>query len=371
MTGDYWVFFKGAMIILKSILFTSHKQQYESLYWLQKVVLCMVITILLGTGQPAIAATKTWKFTGSSMGTTYHVTVLATSPVATRQQIQWGIQHTVDVIDQQMSTYKTDSELSLFNRNQSTNWQPVSAAMFKVLSAAQQVSRWSRGAFDITVGPLVNLWGFGPGTGAGGLPTAAQIKGKLAVVGYQGLRLQATPPAAAKRWPGLQLDLSAIAKGFAVDRVADYLLKLGINNYLVEIGGEIRSQGSKPNERPWQVALEAPLPGERRISRIIPLRNLALATSGDYRNYFEKNGVRYSHTIDPRTGSPIRHKLAAVSVLAENTMLADALATALMVVGPDAGYTLSENRDIAARFLVRTKTGFRARETAAWRLKIR
>jgi len=304
------------------------------------------------------------------MGTTYHVTLQISSPSISHRQLQQGIKNTIDLVDRQMSTYKPDSELSIINRRHTSAWQPVSAALFKVLTTAQQVSKLSAGAFDITVAPLVNLWGFGPDPKLDRLPTAAEVKALLPDIGYRHLQLQPQPPAVAKLLPSLQIDLSAIAKGFAVDQVARYLSKLGLTNYLVEIGGEIRGHGNKSGHKAWQVALEAPVTGQRRINAVIALRNLALATSGDYRNYYEKNGVRYSHTINPQTGYPIRHKLASVSVLAKDTMLADAVATALMVAGPKQGFMLSSTHAIAARFLIRTDTGFQVRKTAAWKRQI-
>ncbi len=325
------------------------------------------IAFFLSACETAAPTEDIWKISGSSMGTSYHVTVRVITASLNREQVRVGIKKAIDNVDQKMSTYKFDSELSLFNRQRSTTWQPVSMAMFKVLSAAQQVSKLTAGAFDITVAPIVNLWGFGPGKGLNRLPTAAEITALLPAVGYQKLRLQTKPPALSKQSPAVKIDLSAIAKGFAVDQVADYLTTHGFSDYLVEIGGEVRGHIGETGHRPWQVALEAPVSGKQRISRILSLRNFALATSGDYRNYFEKNGVRYSHTINPRSGYPIRHRLAAVSVLAKNTMLADALATAMMVAGPEEGSTLASAHGIAARFLVRTSTSFEIRETAAWK----
>lgn len=338
---------------------------------IQKTMILALLAVLLSACQPASTSGELWKFSGSSMGTSYQVTVRGVVPAASLMQMEQDIKKTIDTVDAQMSTYKPDSELSVINRNHSTVWQPVSAALLKVLTTAQQISRLSAGAFDITVAPLVNLWGFGPAPRPKTLPTQDQIAELLRSTGYRYLRLQAQPPAVAKRLPALQLDLSAIAKGFAVDQVADYLQNLGRKNFLVEIGGEVRGSGSKSQGKPWQVAIEMPVSGQRTINRVIALRNRALATSGDYRNYFEKNGVRYSHTINPTTGFPIRHALASVSVLATNTMLADGLATALMVMGPDQGYVLATNQGIAARFLIRQGKQFAVKTTAAWKQYLR
>jgi thiamine biosynthesis lipoprotein len=207
------------------------------------------------------------------------------------------------------------------------------------------------------------LWGFGPERGTGEPPTQQQIDHALQRVGYRQLAVRTSPAALRKQRPDLYVDLSAIAKGFAVDEVARLLDDGNISSYLVEIGGELRARGSKSDGSPWKVAIERPLTGERSVQAVVALRDRAIATSGDYRNFMEKDGKRYSHTINPRSGRPITHGLASVSVIARSAMRADALATAIMVMGPDAGYRLSVEQDFAVQLIVRSADALRVLAT--------
>ena len=261
-----------------------------------------------------------------------------------------------------MSTYLPDSELSRINATDSAERIPVSASLALVLQAAQEVSRATRGAFDVTVGPLVNLWGFGPEQDFT-VPAEEQVNRSLRLVGYEKLRLDPAASTLKKAHNGVSIDLSSIAKGYGVDRIADYLDSLQLDNYLVEIGGEIRARGVNGEQLPWQIGIEQPVAGQRGVQRIIKLDNTAMATSGDYRNYFEQDGIRYSHTIDPRNGRPVSHGLASVTVLHPSAMLADAWATGLLVLGPEAGYELAVKNGIAAHFVVRSDGGFKDQST--------
>ncbi len=287
------------------------------------------------------------------MGTTYHVSIVNPPVSINNTDVEDEIIARLEKVNSQMSTYRADSDLSRFNYSTATNWVPVPGELHTVVDAAKQVTSLTGGAFDVTVGPLVNLWGFGPGTEGDRVPGTKEIQRVRQRVGDRHLATRSSPPALRKDRPDVYVDLSAIAKGYAVDVLASYLEDLGITNYLVEIGGEVRTGGFNRHGQPWQIAVEQPVTGRRVIHRIIDLSDLAMATSGDYRNYFEKDGQRYSHTIDPRTGSPVRHYLASVTVVADSTMFADAMATALTVLGPDAGYVLAEGEGIAALFLVR------------------
>jgi len=236
--------------------------------------------------------------------------------------------------------------------------------LFEVLKTAQNISEISQGAFDISIAPLVNLWGFGPDEITYTVPEASKIKQQLNQIGYQHLLLSDEADKIKKMIPSLILDLSALAKGYAVDQVALLLEKSNISSYLVEIGGEIRLKGKNINEQLWRIAIEKPVSDNRVIQKVLPISDIAMATSGDYRNYFEKNGIRFSHTIDPRTGYPVTHKLASVTILSENTMEADALATAIMVLGPDDGYQLAEKKQIAALFLIKKGAGYEEKSTS-------
>lgn len=303
---------------------------------------------------------------GETEGTTFHIKASTLPANLTIVQLQTQINTLLSKIDAQMSTYKKDSELSLFNQNFSTDWQAVSPELFTVIKEAQKISEFSNGAFDITVGGLVNLWGFGPDPMKFTAPADALIKEKLGKIGYHHLSLQKQPLAIKKAVPDLYVDLSAIAKGYAVDQVSLLLEHVGISDYMVEIGGEVRVKGKNIENEPWQIAIEKPTPHKIRVEKVLGLTNIGMATSGDYRNFFEVDGVRFSHTIDPRVGRPISHKLASISVLATTTMEADALATALNVLGPDEGYHLAEQHKIPAFFIIKTATGFEEKSTTAF-----
>ncbi len=293
-------------------------------------------------------------FEGSTMGTSYSVRWVAKDD---RQVagIQQAVEERLALINQQMSTYIPDSEVSRFNALRSGE-MPVSAELANLIQRSQSLSQQTGGAFDITVGPLVNLWGFGPEGRVVSAPSSDRIESLRTRVGYQKLGVSQNPPLLTKA-TNLQVDLSAIAKGYAVDQLASLLVANGIKNYLVEIGGELKLSGSKPNGESWRIAIETPLTTERAAQQVLPISNIAMATSGDYRNYFEENGVRYSHTINPLTGAPINHALVSVTVLHSSCADADALATALMVMGDKEGVEFAERHDMAAYFLIKAQEG--------------
>jgi len=293
-------------------------------------------------------------FEGSTMGTSYSLRWVAKDD---RQvaEIQQAVEERLALINQQMSTYIPDSEVSRFNALRSGE-MPVSAELANLIQRSQSLSQQTGGAFDITVGPLVNLWGFGPEGRVVSAPSSDRIESLRTRVGYQKLGVSQNPPLLTKV-TNLQVDLSAIAKGYAVDQLASLLVANGIKNYLVEIGGELKLSGSKPNGESWKIAIEAPLTTERSAQYVLPISNIAMATSGDYRNYFEEDGVRYSHTINPLTGAPINHALVSVTVLHPSCADADALATALMVMGDKKGVAFAKHHDLAAYFLIKAQEG--------------
>lgn len=305
------------------------------------------------------------QFQGVTMGTLYTVKVVDLPHGVDTQTLHSEVDGILRQVDARMSTYRPDSELSRLNAARTSDWIGVSDELFAVLNEALRVSELTAGAFDITVGPLVNLWGFGPGGGAEEPPPQDAIQAALARVGYRHLRLRDAPPALSKDRPDIYLDLSAIAKGFAVDRVAEYLASQGIEHYMVEVGGEVRTRGHNARGSAWRIAIERPSSTQRAVQLVVALSDAGIATSGDYRNYFERNGHRYSHTIDPTTGRPITHGLASVTVIAASTMYADALATGLLVLGPEKGYALAKRLGLAAFFIVKTKRGFTQRSTPA------
>jgi thiamine biosynthesis lipoprotein len=254
-----------------------------------------------------------------------------------------------------LSTYIPSSEISRFNDGTSC-FKFESSYFLPVLQAARTVYEASNGAFDPTVGPLVNAWGFGPDKSM--VPDSARVDSLMSMVGYDKIRIEETM--VCKDHPGIKLDFSAIAKGYAVDVVADYLAAKGVDNLLVEIGGELLCRGTKNDNQPWRTAIEDPGVEvyERKYLAVVELENRAVATSGNYRNYYVKDGIKYVHTINPSTGYPITHTLLSASVFADNCMYADAFATAFMVLGVDKSIDiLDKNPDIDAFLIYSVEEG--------------
>lgn len=302
------------------------------------------------------------KISGSKFGTSYHITIVADQPAPADLAEQ--IDAALDVVDLSMSTYKSESELSLFNRLPATETVAASPELWTVLQTSRQVWQQSAGAFDPTVGPLVDLWGFGPQMTNDRIPSDDEIAKALASIGYQYLVLNSDEQTISKALP-LRLDLSAVAKGYAVDQVADLLEMLALPDYLVEVGGEMRVSGLNPKGQPWRIAIETP-DAMGQVDNIIALESAAIATSGDYRNYFEKDGKRYSHSIDPRTGRPIEHRLASVTVVADRCIDADAWATAFLVMGDEAALEIANQQSIAVYMLVKAKAEAKDQFTAVY-----
>ena len=293
-------------------------------------------------------------FTGLTMGTTYTIKIADSGADARATEIARAVDTLLQEVNRVFSTYIEDSELTRFNKSNDTAPVPLSDDLRRVFEIALQVSRESNGAFDVTVGPLVNAWGFGPDEPVNP-PTDEQLETLRARVGFEKLSL--ANGALAKAQPDVYCDLSAVAKGYGVDCVARKLDALGFSRYMIEIGGEVRARGTHLDGAKWQIAVEKPVAEQRSVERVVPLEDMAMATSGDYRNFFEMDGHRYSHTINPRTGKPIEHRLASVSVLHKECAWADAYATALNVLGPEEGYSLAERLGLAAVFIVRDEDG--------------
>ena len=306
---------------------------------------------------------------GLSMGTSWSVRLLETAMPgrAGSADLQQGLQQQLDLVVAQMSHWSDESDLGRYNRAEPGSWHSLPAACCEVLGCAMHVSQASGGAYDPCAGALVNLWGFGPRKRydePGFLPPKHDTVALL-LAQRQRRRLELDLPARRARQPGgLQLDLSAIAKGYGVDRLARYLDSQGIQHYLVEVGGELRGAGSKPDGQPWWVMLEqvdgADSADDARhpAEMLLALHGLSVATSGDYRRFFEDGTVRFSHTIDPRSGMPIANQLASVTVVHAECMAADAWSTALTVLGAEAGMALAEEQGLAARFLQRDGHGY-------------
>jgi thiamine biosynthesis lipoprotein len=295
---------------------------------------------------------------GSTMGTTYSVKLGRPVSRAERQAVEAAVARVLARIDALMSTYRMDSELMRFNRHRSTTPFSVSPETIEVLSEAAKVSELSGGVFDVTVAPLVNSWGFGAADGVGEASSP---------VGYTLLQIDSRQRTLTKRAVDLSCDLSAIAKGYAVDRLAEELQRLHHTDYLVEIGGEVRVRGKGATGEPWRIGIEQPVAGRGPIYESVTLQDGALATSGSYRNFREVDGERLSHTIDPRSRRPVTHRLLSVSVVAERAARADALATALHVLGPSEGLALAEREGLAALLLLEGADGrISERATEGW-----
>jgi thiamine biosynthesis lipoprotein len=311
--------------------------------------------------------TAGFRFGGPTMGTTYTATVAAPElSAAGRAAAREAVRLALDTVELRMSTYRPDSELSRLNRHASDAPFALSPDAATVFALAQDVARRTGGVFDVTVAPVVDAWGFGPSK-LHRIPSAQELATLGERVGHRMLALDPRAGAIRKARPDVSADLSGIAKGFAVDQAARALESLGFENYLVEAGGEVRTRGLNPQREPWRIGIERPDAVPPAVHHVVPLSGLALATSGDYRIYFEEAGRRYSHEIDPATGAPIAHGLASVSVVHADCALADAWSTALFVLGPEKGLALAEAERLAAHFILRTPDGgFVDRESPAF-----
>jgi len=306
---------------------------------------------------------------GRTMGTTYNVKVVATIEQVEALQLQQKIDEVLKQVNQEMSTYIPDSEISRFNKSQSTESIEISAGFTRVLQESIRLGELSGGKLDITVGPLVNLWGFGPEQRPEKVPSDDLLANARARVGLQSLHLAGNQ--LSKDIPNLYIDLSTTAKGYGVDVVAELIEANGIANYLVEIGGEMRLKGFKHTGELWAIAIEKPIfdpTGEQRaVHQVIIPKDNAVATSGDYRIYFEADGQRFSHIIDPATGKPITHNLVSVTVIAASSMTADGLSTTLMVMGAEQGMEFAVENDLAALFISKTENGFHEQFTVKFK----
>ena len=315
----------------------------------------IIIFLMIGTGACQNNNYKIVLINGLTMGTTYSIKIKTADAAVNKEKIRADIEKILLEINQKMSTYIVDSELSVINFSNSLDLNLISDDLFKVISHANTISKTTNGAFDITVGPLVNLWGFGPNKSENKIPSNEEIELIKKNIGYKKIYLNKETTSIKKLHPDLYVDLSGIAKGFAVDKIALYLNSYNLENYLVEIGGELIAKGTNEDNEVWQIGIENP---NNNLAKIIGLKDIAMATSGDYRNYFEKNGVRYSHTINPNTGKPIKHKLASVTVLDKTAMNADALATAFMVLGPAKTIELANELKIGVYLIIKNDENF-------------
>ena len=316
-----------------------------------KVVIASLVFSLFAVSCTSKSPTE-YLLRGETMGTSYSVKLVSDQSRSSAEiaSLKESIDRALKQVDRLMSTYRNDSEVSQINQLAVNQSLKVSPQTFEVLSEALRISKLSDGFFDITVGPLVDLWGFGPKFRTDFAPKSSQIASAKKQVNWRAISLAGQNLTKSEL---VEIDLSAIAKGYAVDRVALALETAGVKNYLVEVGGEISVMGHNKFHKEWVLGIERPNIVGRKAYTTLNLSGNSLATSGDYRNYYEKDGHRYSHTIDPKTGYPVEHKLASVSVVSETCMEADAFATALMAMGERKGYEFALKQGINAYFIYR------------------
>ena len=319
--------------------------------------------LILGLAGCEVPRDEMLHLSGQTMGTTYHVKIVGLrltdddgdggKSAADNRMTAEALAETIDqrLVDLNgiFSTYIPNSEISVLNRSSGT--LKISQEMHHVLTLAWQIHALSDGAYDITVGPLVNLWGFGPDGPADGIPDQAAIAEALARVGLQKLQLG---PDSLTKPSNISIDLSSLAKGYAVEQIAALVEELGASRYMVEIGGEVKTKGVNQRGRPWMIGVETPDMNVRQVLRVIPLRDAAMATSGDYRNFFEVAGQTYSHTLNPQTGWPVTHNLASVTVIDDDAGFADAIATAFSVLGPTDTMRIANQKNLRVFAILRT-----------------
>lgn len=285
------------------------------------------------------------------MGTYYRVQYQTSETcVVTKSDID----NLLVAFNQSLSTYETDSEISAFNRSAGQQWVPLSQRFNDVLQASLQVWRESEGAFDVTIGPLVNLWGFGP-TEVVQMPTPEAQRQAAQWVGMHLLQLDPSGEQALKTVDEVYVDLSALAKGLGVDEVADFLVNMACESFMVDIGGEMRTLGLSSSGQLWRIGVEKPVAGNLgSIQRVLTLADQGIATSGDYRNFRSVDGVRVDHVIDPRSGRPANNRVASVTVIHPQAMFADAYATTIMVLGADLGMAFADRFGLSVLIIEKT-----------------
>ena len=306
---------------------------------------------------------------GETMGSAWTIKLAGRLP-ASPEALRAGAQAQFDAVNLALSTYRSDSALSRFNADESGEWVAVDAELAEVLAYALSLAQASDGAYDVTVGPLVNLWGFGPDPATNRVPETTAIDAARARVGWRDVQVEAASHRARKR-PGMRVDLSSLGKGRGVDRVAEYLDAQGVTNYLIDLSGKLRARGSNARGAPWRIAVERPAADATSglpeiATAVVELHDESVATAGDYRRFFESGGRHYSHIIDPRTGYPVTHSTVSSTAIAANCMQADALATVMMVMPPDQALALADREHLRALLISHLDGKYAMRRSANW-----
>ncbi|MDD2056214.1 FAD:protein FMN transferase [Pseudomonas sp. GD03860] len=297
---------------------------------------------------------------GPTMGSSYTVQYVRTADGPAPQRVQREVEQVLEGIDLRFSTYRSDSMIEAFNRLPANSCQWMPADVLELVAVGEQLSQQGDGAFDLTVEPLLDLWGFGPQSRLEKVPTAQALSEVRRRVGHGHLRIVGEQLC---KDEAVEVDFNSIAAGHAVDLVVARLNTLGVANLLVEVTGELKALGRKPDGSRWKIALELPRDDRQIARQVVPVDGLGVSTSGDYRNYFEENGQRYSHTFDARLGKPVRHDLAAVTVFDRSTLMADGYSTLLLILGPEQGWDFALEHQLAAVFVTRVADGFVSRAT--------
>jgi FAD:protein FMN transferase len=318
-------------------------------------------------------ASPSTAISGRAMGTVWSVKFVQPGSHAHLDpaMVSKRVAEKLEQLENIFSTYRLHSELSQFNATKHTDWIAVAPEMVRVAEESRRISELTNGAFDVTIDPLVRLWGFGAQRRSNSMPTASEIAAARKLVDWRQLESRPTPPALRKVTPGVSADFSSMAKGFAADVVSETLISLGASNHLAQVGGDVKSAGEGIDGRGWPVAVEQPLDETRAVAGVVLLDGLALSTSGDYRNFFVSGGRRYGHIIEPRTGEPPTHGLALVSVIHPSCATSSALATALFVLGPEEGFRIAVEHQLACLFIIRSETGLAYRATSQFSTRLR
>ncbi|MEH0876223.1 FAD:protein FMN transferase ApbE [Pectobacterium cacticida] len=328
----------------------------------KRLLLCSLFSLLTACDNPSPTAQRPLlTIEGKTMGTFYSVKISGDITID-KTQLQQEIDRLLENVNRDISTYRDDSALSRFNQYRGTDPQPISNGMADIVSTALRIGNATHGAMDITVGPLVNLWGFGPQKQPIHIPDQPQIDAARQKVGLRHLTLIADEK---REWiqkdlPDLYVDLSTLGEGYGADVLAQLMMRKGITNYLVSVGGAISTRGVNAEGAPWRVAIQKPTDRENAAQAAVNLQGYAISTSGSYRNYFEKDGKRYSHIIDPITGKPITHQLVSATVIAPTALEADGWDTGLMVLGTEKALKLAEQQGLAVYLITKTDKGFSA-----------
>lgn len=302
-------------------------------------------------------------FGGPTMGSTYSIKYVRRAGLPAAADVRVEVEKILADIDRQLSTYRSDSDIERFNDLPANRCQKMPASILKLIRVGEQLSEQSEGSYDLTVEPLLNLWGFGPQGREEKVPAEQALARARQRVGYQHLRIEGDQLC---KDAAVEVDFNSIAAGYAVDTIAARLEALGIHDYLAEATGELKAAGKKLDGSPWRIALEEPRDDQQVAERIVAVDGFGLSTSGDYRNYFEQGGRRYSHTFDARTGAPVSNTLASVTVIHPSALMADGLSTLLLILGPERGWDYAEKHDIGAFFVIRADTGFVTRTSHAF-----